>query len=429
MKTFIFGGLALLVFIGVPLSFALGIIATGGFLVLQKFPLLLVAQRLFTGIDVFAFMAIPFFILAGNLMTRSKITEGLVNFCNDLVGHMKAGLAHVNVLNSMFFAGISGSAAADVAGLGGIEIDMMEEGGYDRPFASAVTAASSVVGPIIPPSIVMVIYAITAGNVSVASLFLGGFIPGLLLCLSMMIVNYLVARRRHYPVSGRRSTLKEVAVSFIRSLPALLMPLIILGGIISGIFTATEASAIAVAYALVVGLAFFRTLKWSDLPEIFLETARTTGSVYLLIAAASVLTWLLTTQQIPQQIADLFIQHAANKYVFLLSTNIILLIAGCLLDLTPAMLILVPILSPVATSFGIHPLHFGLVVVVNLCIGLITPPIGTCLFLTCNVGRIRMSELLKELWPYLVAEVSVLFLITYVPEIVLFVPRLFGYLN
>lgn len=360
-------------------------------------------------------------------MSKAKITDGLVKFSNALVGHLRGGLAHVNVLNSMFFAGISGSAAADVAAMGNIEITMMEKGGYDRPFAASLTAASSVVGPIIPPSINMVVFAIAAGNVSVTAMFLAGFVPGIALGIGMMILNYFISRKRNYPVTGRRSTLKEMWLAFVEAIPALLMPMLLLGGMLTGVFTATEASAVSALYALLVGVFYFKSLKWKDIKEVLLDSAQTSASVFLLIGAASILTWLLTALQIPQAIAQFFINVAPNKYIFLLFVNVLLMIAGCLLDVTPAMLILVPILSPAATYFGIDPVHFGIVFVVNLCIGLITPPIGTCLFLTCNVAKLKMTTLVRSLWPYILVEYGVLLIITYLPDAILWLPRLFGY--
>lgn len=427
MKAYLLIGFFALVLLGVPLSFALGIIGTGGLLILNKFPLSLIAQRLFTGVDSFSFMAIPFFILAGNLMSKAQITDGLVKFSNALVGHLRGGLAHVNVLNSMFFAGISGSAAADVAAMGNIEITMMEKGGYDRSFAAALTAASSVVGPIIPPSINMVVYAIAAGNVSVTAMFLAGFLPGICLGIGMMIVGYFISRRRNYPVTGRRSSLKEMWHAFVEAIPALLMPLLLLGGMLSGVFTATEASAVSALYALLAGVFYFKTLKWKDIKDVLLDSAQTSAAVFLLIGAASIMTWLLTALQIPQAIAQFFINVSPNKYIFLLFVNLLLMVTGSLLDVTPAMLILVPILSPAATYFGVDPVHFGIIFVVNLCVGLITPPVGTCLFLTCNVAKIKMTTLVRQLWPFIAVEFVVLMILTYLPDFVMFLPKLFGY--
>jgi tripartite ATP-independent transporter DctM subunit len=380
---------------------------------------------MFTGIDIFTFLAIPLFILAGQIMNASEISKRILTFSNNLVGHITGSLSLVNVLASMLFAGLTGSAVSDAAGLGSIEIPMMLKGGYDLDFSAAITAASAVLGPIIPPSVVMILYAIIAGNVSVSDMFLAGYIPGILLGLSLMVVCYFISKKKKYPKKEHRAGLKEMIISFYQTLPALFMPIIILGGILSGVFTATESAAIAVLYAIIVAIFFLKTLKFRDLPSIFLETAKTTSSVLFIVAVSTVLAWILTVMQLPQRMAAYFLSYANTTFLFLLFSNILLLITGCLLDLTAGLIIMVPILSPVATLLGINPLHFGMVVVLNLCIGLITPPVGMVLFVTSNVAKISLGRIFKAIMPFVVVEILVLFLITYVPVLTTFVPKLF----
>jgi tripartite ATP-independent transporter DctM subunit len=327
----------------------------------------------------------------------------------------------------MIFAGLTGSATSDVAGLGPIEIEMMTKGKYDLDFASAVTASSAILGPIIPPSICMVIYAVIAGNVSVPAMFLGGIVPGILIGGALMVTSYVIAKKRNYPIMSKRASLKEIVVSFWKTLPALMLPIIILGGILLGIFTATEASAIAVLYSVIICKYVLKTINFKDLPGLLLETVKVTSPVMFIIATASAMGWVLTVLQIPQQVAAFFMQYAHSQFAFLLLTNILLLFIGMILDQSPAMLIMVPILSPVATQLGINPLAFGLVVCINLCIGLITPPVGMTLFVTSNVAHVKLERLYKSIIPFGIAEIAVLFLITYVPQTLTFIPSLFGY--
>jgi len=418
-------GFILLLLLGIPVGFAIGILSTATFMALGQ-SLLTIPQRMFTGIDVFTFLAIPLFIMAGYIMNVAGISKRIVVFSNNLVGHITGGLGLVNVLASMLFAGLTGSAVSDAAGLGSIEIPMMLQGGYDEDFSAAITAASAVIGPIIPPSVVMIIYAISAGNVSVSDMFLAGFIPGAVLGLALMVTCFFISKKRKYPKNEFRASFKETVISFFQTLPVLFMPVIILGGILSGAFTATESAAIAVLYAIILSIFFLKTLKFRDLPTIFLDTAKTTSSVFFIIAAATVLAWILTSMQIPQRVAAYFLSHTNNSTIlFLLFSNILLLITGSLLDLAAALIIMVPILSPVATLIGVDPLHFGMVVVLNLCIGLITPPVGMVLFVTSNVAKISLTRMFKAIMPFVAVEILVLLLITYVPFLTTFVPKLF----
>ena len=414
------------VLIGVPIAFSLGLAAVASMLVWGQVPLWLIAQRMFTGVDSFVFLAIPFFILAGELMTTSGILDRLVKFTDALVGHICGGLAHVNIVASMIFAGISGSAVADAAALGALLIPSMTKE-YDVDFGSGVCAGASTIGPIIPPSIPMVIYAFVAGGVSVAGLFIAGIIPGILMGLGMMAIAYVIARRRGYPVRPRSLPFRELMTLFWKVIPAILMPVIIVGGILGGIFTATEAAAVAVAYAILVGFLVTRELKWQDIPPALVRSGITTSVVFMLIATANAASWLLTTQQVPRLIGQFLKAVAPSQWVFLLVVNIFLLIVGCLMDLSASMIMLVPILAPIAAIYGVHPLHFGFIVVLNLVIGLLTPPVGVCLFVVSGIARISLERIVRAVWPFLLWQMVVLALVTYIPPICMAIPQLLGY--
>lgn len=415
-----------LILVGVPIGFAMGGATIVGFYLLGG-NLQIIPTKMFTGIDNFTFMAIPLFVLASDIMSAGNITKRIVLFCDQLVGHVSGGLAHVNVLASMLFAGITGSATADAAGLGAIELEMMKEGGYDRNFSAGITAASAIIGPIIPPSMAMIIYAVVAGNVSVVSLFLGGIFPGIVLGLALILVSYYMAKKHHYPKKSQRSSLSEIGKSFIGTLPATIMPIIIMGGILLGVFTATEAAAVAVLYAIIVAKFVLKTFEFRDLGGCLVRTAKTTAVVLFIIAVASGMGWVITALQIPQKVSAFFLAYANSKIIFLLMANLLLLVVGTMLDLAPALLIMVPVLLPVAREFGVDPIHFGVMVSVNLCIGLVTPPVGMTLFVTSNVAKISLSNMYKAILPFLGIEIVILMLITYLPAITLTIPRLFGY--
>jgi len=412
--------------LGVPIAFSLGLSAISYLVVNSSIPMTLIAQRLFTGLDVYPFMAVPFFILAGELMNSSGITKRLVRFADVLVGHLRGGLAHVNIVTSMFFAGITGSAVADTSAIGSMLIPAMNDQGYDEDFSAAVTVSSSVIGPIIPPSIPFVIYSLISGT-SVAALFLAGVIPGLLLGFGLMGVTLVIARKRQYARNERRATLREMLVALVAAFVPLLMPLIILGGILSGIFTATEASGVAVVYALGVGALVFRKLNARLLMEIAISTAKTTGVVFLVIASANIFNWVLAVEQVPQQMAAIVGSSISNPFVLLLCINVILLILGTFVEGTAAMIITVPVLIQIAAPFGIHPVTLGAIVVLNLMIGLITPPLGLCLFVVCGLTRLRLEQVARAVLPFLAIEVVVLLLTTYIEPITLWLPRLFHY--
>jgi tripartite ATP-independent transporter DctM subunit len=318
---------------------------------------------------------------------------------------------------------------ADAGGLGPLEIAMMTEHGYPRAYSAAVTAASAMLGPIIPPSITVVIYALVAQNVSVTALLMAGFVPGFIIAIALMVLNYFIAIKRNYPAAEKRASLMKLLIAIRNALLPMLMPAILLGGMLLGIFTPTEAAAVACGYALLLGLVVLRTLKLRALPAVFIRAGLTSGSVFLIMATCNVLTWILASLNLAPMMETLFKNISSNPYVFLLLINILFLILGCLLETAAAIIIFIPFLSPLATSLGIHPIHFGVVVIVNLMVGLITPPVGLVLYVTCNVARIRLEELLREVWPFVLVEILALLIITYWPAATLFVPRVLGLLR
>ncbi|MGH7266616.1 MAG: TRAP transporter large permease [Candidatus Rokuibacteriota bacterium] len=422
--TLLIGLMLLFLAAGIPIVFAIGLAALAGVLALPNVPLILIPNRMFSGMDSFPLMAIPFFLLAGEVMNVGGITVRIVRFANALVGHIRGGLAHANIVASMFFAGITGSALADAAAIGSIMIPAMKREGYDEDFSAAVTASAAIMGPIIPPSITMVIFGVTA-SVSIGALFLAGFVPGVLIALSLMAVAYVLARRRGYPRAARVSA-RELAVRLKDAALALLTPVIILGGILGGVMTPTEAAAVAVFYALFLGIYVFRTLAWRQVPGLLLRTGVVTGFIMVIVGTASVFAWLLATEQVPQHLSRFFLSISREPWVVLLVVNVFLLVVGCLMDTSAAIIILVPVLLPLVTSVGIDPLHFGLVMCVNLVLGMATPPFGVVLFLVSNITKLSIERLVRAMWPFLLVEVAVLFLITYVPDVALWVPRLFG---
>lgn len=410
----------------VPIGFALVITGLGYLQVSGRVDPLIAAQRVATGIDSFALMAIPFFLLAAELMNRTGITDRIFHFANCLLGRVSGGLGYVNVLASMMFASMSGSAVADAAGLGRIEIRAMTQAGYDRPFAAAITAASTVIAPIIPPSISLVIYGVTAGA-SIGALFIAGLLPGILLGLALMVVVYIFARRRGYraeKAASARETLCAAADAFL----PLLTPVIIVGGIWTGVFTPTEAGAFAVLYALLLGLVVYRTIGFGDLFQVLYESALSSANILFIIAVSALISWLLTVEQVPLRLAATIIDWSPHPIVFLLLLNGILLVLGCFMASAPIIIMLTPIVLPSAVAMGIDPVHLGVVMVLNLMIGLITPPIGLCLFAVSEVAGISPFALVRALLPFFVPLFLVLLLITFVPWTVLALPRLLGFM-
>lgn len=416
----------LLLAFGTPVVFAL-LLGPGLSLLLdgemQYFPALL--ARFYNGIDSFPLLAVPFFILAGEIMNAGGITASIVRFAQSLVGHVRGGLAQVNVLSSMIFAGISGSAVADASAIGKMLIPSMEREGYPRPFAAAVTAAAAVVGPIIPPSGIMVLYGFVM-NVSVGALFAAGVVPGILIGLGLMGTIRVLANRYQLPASKPRASWSERGAALRAAWLALLLPVILLGGMLSGVFTATEAAAVAVAYALFATVVVMRRVKGAELVTIFRNTALQSGVILLLVGAAVTLGWLVTVSGMAKGIADSLLSITDNVAGLLFLVNILLFIVGMFLDAGPAILILGPVLSPVFIEMGVDPVHFAVIMCVNLTIGLATPPMGLLLFVTASVARESVENIVKALLPFLAVEVLVIFLITYFPALVLTLPRWLG---
>ncbi|MDR7418056.1 MAG: TRAP transporter large permease [Armatimonadota bacterium] len=407
---------------GLPVAFALGLGCAVYLLLVGTIDSTIVAQRMVFGIDSFLLLSVPFFILAAEIMNTTGTTRRIFNFAHALVGHIPGGLAHVNVVNSMIFAGMSGSAIADAAGVGMMEVEAMERAGYPRPFAAALSAATSTVGPIIPPSIPMVIYGSMA-QVSVGALFLGGAVPGVLMGLAMMALVYVQALRRGFPREPR-VTLREFFAALAAGIPPLLAPAILLGGIYTGFFTPTEAAAVAVLYALVLGMVFYRELSPHDLPRILLRVVENTAMIMFIVTTASVFGWILAREQIPQTIAAAFLEITRNPVWMLLILNALFLILGMFMETLAVMLIFFPIVVPVAQAVGIDLVHFGVVVVLNLMIGLLTPPFGMLLFLMSGLTKLPMIVVLRELMPYIVILIVCLLSISLFPGIVMFLPNL-----
>jgi C4-dicarboxylate transporter DctM subunit len=411
--------------IGVPIAFVLGLTPLVALFYEGETPLILAAQRIFTGMDNPVLMAIPFFILAGNIMSAGGLTQRLVTFSKVLMGPVRGGLAHINVVISMIFAGITGAAVADTSAIGSILIPAMERDGYDVEFSSAVTATSSTIGPIIPPSIPFIIYGVL-GEVSIASLFLAGFIPGLLLGLFQMGVVAYYARKRNYPkesLPGLREALKAIFDAAL----VLMMPLIILGGILSGVFTPTESACVAVFYAFAISYFVYRDIRLRDLPRIIVNTGVTSALVMLVIGTASIFSWLLASEEIPQYIGGAILKVTHNRILILLFVNIILLIVGTFMETTASLIILTPVLLPLMIEIGVDPLHFGVILVLNLVIGLTTPPVGVCLFIACAIGGITLERISRAIFPFLLASLAVLIITTYWGSLIMWVPKLFGY--
>ncbi|CAN5525792.1 TRAP transporter large permease [soil metagenome] len=421
METWVFVGvLFACIFIGVPISFGLGLAAIAMIFVMDASFAILV-QAGIRGVNNFPLLAIPFFILVGEIMSTGGLARRLVAFAQALVGFITGGLGQVNVAASMFFGGISGSAVADTSAIGGIMIGPMKEQGYTGGHATAITVSSSVVGIIVPPSIPLILYGIVT-NTSISQLFVAGIVPGILIGLALMFTTFLTARR--LPGGARVPfDLGTLASTFKGAILGLALPILIVGGILSGVFTATEAAIAAVAYSLVVSLFVYRELKVTELWPILIRTGRLTGMVLFLLAIATSVAFLLTTARVPQQIVQATAAVSTNPYVVLALVSAVLIVVGVVMDLTPAMIILAPILTPVVVAVGVTPVYFGVLMSVVLGLGLITPPVGTCLYVGCAVGKVSMEELLHSMWPFYITLATVLVLLILVPDIVLWLPQ------
>jgi len=412
---------------GVPVAFALGMSTITALLASGSFPMLVLLKETFTGVDSFPLMAVPFFILAAELMSGGSLTEVLLKFAGQFVGHKRGGLGYTNVVALTFFSGISGSALADAAGPGSMMIKMMDKAGYDRSYAAALTASTAIVGPIIPPSIIMIIYALADDNVSVGALFVAGLIPGVLIAVAMCVVNWYISKKRNYKGDGQMPKGPEIIKTTWQALPAILLPVLILGGMRAGWFTPTEASVVAVFYALVCGKYVYRTLEWKAVPDILSRSALLTASVLLIIGMSASFAWILTIEGVPQTMANWISSIHLNAWTFLIVINVFLLLFGIFIEPLPGVMVLVPILAPVAAKIGVDPIHFAMVVIFNLTLGMITPPVGGLLFVTSNVSKVPLSELTRELKPFLIAHGVVLVLLTFVPALSNWLPHVMGF--
>jgi len=419
----IFGIMLLLMFLGLPIAVAMGLTAVVSFVWLGGFDILsMVPQRMYSGTTSFTLLAIPFFILAGNLMNTGGITSRLVRFAQCLVGHIRGGLGHVTVVTNMIMAGMSGAAVADAVGTGNLLIPAMEKAGYPRVFSAALVGAASTIGPVIPPSIPFVIFGSMTGT-SVGRLFLGGFLPGVLMGIFFMICVAILAKRRGYP-RETKANWGELLRATVVAAPAWGAPIIIIGGILAGIFTPTEAAAVASVYALAIGMFVYREITAADIPRILWETVRNSVQVLFIISAASVFGWLLIQQRVPTAIVEGLMELTSTPWVVLLIVNVILLILGCFMEGIAIMLLTIPVFMPLMAKVGIDPVHFGVVMTLNLMIGLLTPPVGMCLYAVSTISGVGIWPLAKELVPYIIALTICLMIITYVPGVVVWLPNL-----
>jgi TRAP-type transport system large permease protein len=422
MTTLLFIVLMVSILIRVPLAFSLGFSCLAILLLMGNVPLQILPQRIFAGMDSFSLLAIPFFLLSGNLMTSSGITERILRFANTAVGRFPGGLAMSNIVANIFFGGISGSAVADTAAIGSLLIPAMVKEGYGKAFTVAVNASASVVAPIIPPSIVFIVYGVLTGQ-SITRLFVAGAIPGIGYGIMMMAIASYISKKRRYPRYAP-ANLREVWDAFKKSFFALFMPIFILGGILSGVFTVTECSAMAVVYALVVGLFVYKGLKPKDLIPIIKSTCHTTAIIMLIVGMAKLFSWVLVNNRVPQSVADLIAQTTSSPFMILLLINILLLIVGCFMEANAALVMLVPVLMPLAKMAGVDPVHFGVIVCVNLCLGLVTPPVGLTLNLSCEMGGVKLEQGAREALPFLIVGILFLMALTYIPGISMTLPRL-----
>ena len=411
--------------IGTPVAWSIAISSLLTMLV--SFPAIpaftTISQRMATGLDSFALLAIPFFVLSGQLMNKGGIAHRLIAFAKTLVGALPGGLALINVIGAMLMGAIAGSAMASASAMGSILGPEMEKEGYSKEFGAAVNITSATIGLVIPPSNVLIVYSLASGGVSIAALFLAGYIPGILTGLFLMVVAMIWAKRKGYKV-GEKSSVKQIFRTFIDAVPSLFLLIVVIGGIVTGIFTATEASAIAVLYTLILGF-IYKEITFTNLPQILLDSSVTTAIVMLLIGASMSMSWVMSYEKIPQEISNVLLQVSDNKVIILLIINLILLFVGIFMDMTPAVLIFTPIFLPVVTKLGMDPIHFGIIMVLNLCIGLTTPPVGSVLFVGVGVAKTTIQKVIKPLIPLFLVMILALFLVTYFPQLSLWLPGLF----
>lgn len=416
-----------LVALNMPIGFSIGIATLSALLFILPLDAAstTMAQRMVAGLDSFTLLAIPFFILSGYLMGAGGVASRLINAAKGLIGALPGGLAVVNIISCMLFGSVSGSAVAATSAIGSFMVPAMKKEGYDAPFAASITSSASILGLLIPPSNVMIVYAVAAGGVSIGALFLAGYIPGILAGLALISAAIIVARREGYPVT-ERLPFRESLSTIVPAVPSIIMLVVVVGGIVSGIFTATEASAFAVAYSLILGLMVHREMKLADVPAIIIKSAETTGIVLFLIAASTGMAWMLAYSGLPGAIAEALLTISQNPILLLLLINVILLVIGAFLDITPAILIFTPILLPVAEALGISPVHFGIILIFNLSIGLCTPPVGTVLFVGAAVGETKVAAMVKPMIPLYIAMLLALAATTAIPALSEWLPRTFG---
>ncbi|MGE5620790.1 MAG: TRAP transporter large permease [Sphingomonadaceae bacterium] len=425
MGPVLFAVFILSMLLGIPIAFAIGVASVATLPFFSSIPYLVIPQRMYASLDSFPLLAVPLFILAGNLMETGGISQRLVALANVLVGRIRGGLGLTVIVSTILFSGLSGSSNADTAAIGSVTIPAMLKKGYPPSLAAAIVAAAGGTGILIPPCINMILYGVIA-NTSIGALFAAGFIPGFIMGASILVLTYVKARQMGLPTEPPVAC-GEAGRVVLRSILPMMMPLIILGGILGGVFTATEAAGVAVLYAFVLSVLIYREIKLQDIPRILLMSCKTVGIVMLLLSMSSIFAWLLAADQIPQKLAGFMLQVSSAPWVFLLLTNIVLFVAGCFLDGAAALIILVPILAPIATKLGIDPVHYGIVVVANLGIGLITPPVGLTLYIASGIARVKLEEVVRPVLPYVLALFATLLVITYLPEVTLFLPRLMGF--
>ncbi len=426
MIVILFVSMLALIALGVPISFSVALstiftIVTGG----TNIPLTLVVQKMFNGINSFPIMCIPFFMVAGEFMSAGDISNKLINLANVFVGKLTGGLAHVNILASMFFGGVSGSATADASSLGAILIPTMEKAGYDKDFSVAVTATSATIGIIIPPSNVMIVYATVAGSVSISGLFLAGIVPGIMVGLGLMIVAYIISKKRGYN-TDTSMTLKDVPKALLEGILPMITFIIILGGILGGIFTPTESAVVAAFYSFILSVFIYKTVKFSQIKKILFKSALTTSVVLLLIGVSTIFGWMLAYGKIPVIIAETIFAITDTKWIILLIMFFVFLVVGTFMDATPAVIIFAPIFLPITQQLGMDPIQFGLILVVCFAIGNYTPPVGAVLFVTCGIGKISIDKAFRAIIPFMLSAIVVALLVIYVPAITMTIPRLFN---
>jgi tripartite ATP-independent transporter DctM subunit len=416
----------LLLGIGVPIAFSIGIASQITILLtIESVPALTtLAQQMATSLDSFTLLAIPFFILAGQFMNQGGIADRLIAFAKSIFGSITDGLAFVNIISCMLFGAISGSAVAAASAIGGFMSPMMEKEGYDRSFSAAVNISSATTGLIIPPSNILIVYSLASGGVSIGALFLAGYIPGLLMGLSLMVLASIFSIYKQFPRS-ERTTMSNVIKSFLSALPSLFMLILVIGGIVAGLFTATEASAISVIYAMVLSF-FYKEISIGDLSDIFIETIKISSIVLFLIATSMSMSWVMSYEDLPSLINEIILGFSDNPIIIILIINTILLLVGIFMDMTPAVLIFTPIFLPIVTATGMDPLHFGIMMIMNLCIGLCTPPVGSVLFVGCSISNLKIEDVIKPLIPFFLVLIIVLLAVTFIPNLSLWLPKYLG---